>query len=307
MDGADRQTAPGDGHTWGAIFAPSRPEHWAERHAGTILAACAGMLALVFSLTHTIESKQAARAEPPSLRMVLDTSPLQPPAPQFVAETAATAVDPTDRPIQEPQPEAVSEMVELLEESRPSPASIADWRPRSQADYAAVRALSSRMEQQKSQMRQELESLEVQAHRLRVETAGRAFKLASDGAAQGVIRTLNLDSVGEEAALSVMQRYDIRMTTRYVSGTNPQMKSGFLNAATTSGGTFTDQLTEGVADVFILSTLAISRMASLETQALMERDFDPRRSRIRRVEFGVVVNQNREWDLGVIDIEIETF
>jgi hypothetical protein len=78
-----------------------------------------------------------------------------------------------------------------------------------------------------------------------------------------------------------------------------------MNAVTTRDAVYTNQAAPGYYETFVLSPKALSMMAAIETKALMDRGFQPRNSRIRKIVFGIIKDENDEFSLGVTDIEVE--
>ncbi len=144
--------------------------------------------------------------------------------------------------------------------------------------------------------------LQVEVRKLEVEAKGKEFTLDSDGGRQGAIRTLDVAGTPPDVVNRVFSRYHIRIERRQPA--SPSTPS-FLNAAVTGEGTFRNVPASGVQDVFILTPTAIAMMSALESQALTERGFDPRTTRVREIRFGIVKNRTDEWDLGVTKLVTE--
>jgi hypothetical protein len=105
-----------------------------------------------------------------------------------------------------------------------------------------------------------------------------------------------------EIERQVLERYGIKYDHRY---TQPNAGRSFLNSAETDQGRFTNTAAEGYYDVFVLSPMALNLMTRMEIQALTERGFDPRNTRVRKVVFGIVLEESGGYILGVVDLEVE--
>jgi hypothetical protein len=140
-------------------------------------------------------------------------------------------------------------------------------------------------------------------NRLSIESAGREFLLNTDGGKNGVIRTFDFSEFPKEITQPLLARYGISVEYRHVDPSKNTRK--FLNSATFDDGTFTNVQKEGFYEVLVFSPKAVALMAGKETAALFARDFEPRNSRIRKVVFGIIKNDQNEYDLGIIDLEVE--
>ena len=78
----------------------------------------------------------------------------------------------------------------------------------------------------------------------------------------------------------------------------------FLNRAVTDEGVFINRHGKGTFRVFSFGAAALGRMVQLEEDALRAKGFDPVRSRVVRVDFGIV-RTGKGYDLGVKKIEAE--
>ncbi len=118
----------------------------------------------------------------------------------------------------------------------------------------------------------------------------------------GAIRMLDLEGFPEHVVRKVLARYDIQFDHRY---TKPTAGRNFLNAAMTADGNYTNEQAEGYYDVLVLSRKAFSMMASRELEALTRRGYDPKRSRVLKIVFGIVLDSDGDYDLAVTDFEAE--
>ncbi|MCB2155552.1 hypothetical protein KQI84_11755 [bacterium] len=286
----------------GSLFRPSHPDDWVERHAGLVIALAVGIGAWVLLATTPL----TISIPEPEIPMKIVLKPAVPePEPEIApeelqpAEVAATTVTPVEE-----APLEVAMLMEdtPLEEVDDSPRSLVDWAPRTEAERQAFQSMVSKVADARDRLEKRQTDLEGQVDRIAIEAAGREFLLNSDGGREGIIRTLDTSGFPDDIVIPLFARYGITVEYRNV---RPQGNRKFLNSATTSEGTFTNVEREGYYEVFVMSTKAVSMMASMETTALMERGYDPIHSRIRKVVFGIIKDEMDEYSLGVTDIEIE--
>ncbi|MCC6547406.1 hypothetical protein IT570_09585 [Candidatus Sumerlaeota bacterium] len=176
-----------------------------------------------------------------------------------------------------------------------------DWSPTND-EAAQLDQIRSEVAQNKKELSQRATKVRESNIRMEVDSAMKDFKLNSDGGVEGAIRLLNVDGLAPAKIQPVLDKYGISFERRH---TKPTSGRGFLNSAATSRGTFRDVSTEGYYDVMVLSGRAVHFMATLETEALMNRNYDPATTRIRKITFGIINNGQGELDLGVIDLQVE--
>lgn len=140
------------------------------------------------------------------------------------------------------------------------------------------------------------EQVEERLRLARVDLKAKQWLDSSDGAQEGVIRTLTTVDVPPEVAERVFARYGIEILYKYLDGDGNAQ--GFLNRAKTSGGTYYNRVARGHYQVFSFSQAAVARMVQLETQEILDRGLTPGRTRVLEVEYGVV-STARGYDLGV--------
>ena len=139
----------------------------------------------------------------------------------------------------------------------------------------------------------------------RLETAG--LRVASyphfgnfGGARVGAIRTLSFDKVSPEVSKEVMARYDIRITSKFVSQTGPS----YLNSAASGGSVYLPGNKPGYYEVFEISPKAYRQMVVLEQNWLVSHGCDPSSTYADTVEFGIVQTSPGQWDLGITRMEV---
>lgn len=290
------------------LFAQAGPDHWAERWGSFISSSAIFAALLVVAATMELADKPP-EPDPPRIAMILSRpEPLEPepppPPPPMPDSTFEEAVALTTNPadIEEFRPDA-ADLVTAATDLVPNPLDpSADPGQGTRYDPRAIAALEQKMLDFRDQVEANQSQLEADIMRLAVESAGKEFILNSDGGKAGIIRTFDAVGIPEDVLLPVLRRYGITMEMRH---TRPSGGRAFLSAARTEMGDFTTVQQEGEYMVFVLSAKAVSMMASMETAALMERGFEPRKTRVRRVEFGIVRDEDGRWALGVTDLQVE--
>ena len=135
-----------------------------------------------------------------------------------------------------------------------------------------------------------------------IATEGRKFKIRTTGNPTGVLRTLELTDYPEPAVDHVLRKYGIRVVRKFIRGEDPRFS--YLNSAETREGLFRSQRGMGVYDVFTYTEKAVAKMSQLETEEILRRGYDPNRTRVIQVRFGIVKTGN-EYDLGIIEMKVE--
>lgn len=132
---------------------------------------------------------------------------------------------------------------------------------------------------------------------------GKEHLLPSDGKSKGVIRTLDLKDFPRDIINSVLVKYHIKISIKYVKNYN---NFSFLNQADLgSNDVYQNKLGEGVFEVFELSPLAIIKMTSLEVDEMRKRNLISHKTRLREVHFGIIKNEENEYDLGIVKFEYD--
>ncbi len=297
-------------------------EIWKHRYLGHTVAVPLVVL-LLFLLT-LIEIRRRDAVEPEPMRITMEfqqpepePEPIEeePPEEEQIEEldpipfdqVVATRVDsPEDEselildPV-EGQPEQTAEELVTEEITPPPAAPVEDWVPTTD-QMADLRALESEVARETSSLEREATELRESIIRREVSSAARDFELDTDGGTHGAIRLLKLDGFPDHVVEDVLARYRITFERRHAS---PSAGRGFLNAAQTQSGTFRNVQREGIYDVLVLSTYAMTYMASREIEALQRKGYDPATTRVRKIVFGIVMNSEDEYDLGVVDLEVE--
>jgi len=179
---------------------------------------------------------------------------------------------------------------------------IAGWEPdvEGSADLSALSFYAASQQRALEQRRAELKrGIAAEEHK----TATRDFKTRTQGNAEGVIRLLDVEGYTEDVVGPIFDRYGIERQRSY---TRPKQGKGFLNAAVTNQGTFKGVQQEGLYDIMILSSKAISAMAMKEITAMERRKLDRSTTRVVKVTFGVVGDERGGYDMDVISMETES-
>lgn len=195
------------------------------------------------------------------------------------------------------------------EPQRPDPAPTPEPAPppaRVELEEAVVRELEAEREQLRAQLEQQKNQTTSFADRVReqLNTGGGADQQLRRPVPAGTIRELELDGYNEAVVAEIMARYGLRITEKALAGGVSQ--SFLSSAATADGGQFAADRdgAPGVYQVFLLSPKAVARMSQLEEEELRRRGFDPMKTRVLRVKFGIV-GPPTGADLGVLVLEAE--
>ncbi len=275
----------------------SSPSDWTERNAGRVIAVCVGVVGFCW-LAVTSVAIPVRREPAPTIRIILETPEFPSDAPDF-EDVAATSIWPSEVP----NPTAsIADMIrESSADGRPT---LQNWQPKGQSDQALIDQILLEVANHSDRLKSRETDLKAQVQRVQIETIGREFLLNSDGGRAGIIRTLDVADFPESIVKPVFNRFGITMEYKHV---NPAGSSSgrYMNAVTTRDAVYTNQAAPGYYETFVLSSKALSMMAAIETKALMDRGFEPRNSRIRKIVFGIVKDENDEFSLGVTEIEVE--
>lgn len=198
----------------------------------------------------------------------------------------------------------LTETVEGTNDKMPPPAeptTLRNWAPTNE-EAEQLDQIRNEVAEDRKELNQRATKVREANVRMDVDSAWKDFQLNSDGGLEGAIRLLNVDKFAPEKVQPILDKYGITFERRH---TKPSAGRGFLNAASTDRGTFRDVSTEGYYEVLVLSGRAVAYMATLETEALNRRNYDPATTRIRKITFGIVDNGRGELDLGVTDLQVE--
>jgi hypothetical protein len=299
-----------------------------ERHAGrataTVLAVAAYLSLAVQPIA--LPPPAATPEEPPPI--VIDLAPPppepQPPPhhppqqePEGIAATRTTdEAEAGQEAPAEPQAdatkalEATAEVPGLDAEAEPPQVmvaipeapSLAQWVPSAQQE-ARLHQMKADATRNAERVQEQFRTLQARVQKREVESKGREFAIASDGGLEGIVRTANFSSVGDDSlARAVLQRrYGIVFEYRNVT---PAAGRSFLNAAKSKDETFVSSAAAGFFEVMSMPPKAISMMAALESEALLARGFDPSTTRIREIEFSLVPDGG-DWRLAVTNLVAE--
>ena len=115
------------------------------------------------------------------------------------------------------------------------------------------------------------------------------------GADEGTVRILEIGDVPEQVAASVLKKYKIRITHKFITG---EKGLRFLNKAQVEDKTFHSQAGAGFYEVFELPIGAMKKLTFLERSELIKRGLDPNNTQVLKVIFGIV-EKDGMYDLGV--------
>jgi len=123
---------------------------------------------------------------------------------------------------------------------------------------------------------------------------------------EGAIRELDLDGFPQPIVDDIMKRYNLKVVTRTIKG--GRRGQSFLSSASRGkseqyfGGM---AVPDGVYEVFQLSRESVALMSRLEEEALRKDGFEPVKSRVIRIVFGIVKQNDGSYVLGVKSLEAE--
>jgi len=130
---------------------------------------------------------------------------------------------------------------------------------------------------------------------------GKKWLTNTDGLREGIIRSLDTSDVPPNIAEKVLERYGIKIMMKMMDGNSGGYN--FLNQAKTNGGSYFNRVGKGMYQVFSFGQPAVARMMQLEVEELKRRGYDPAKTRVTEVEFGVIQTTGG-YDLGVTKIEM---
>ena len=278
-----------------------------ERWGGLLVALAFHVALFSFLLTRYIVPPEPLRepalqkisivlAPPQEPTLLASTSPAPElsPAVETTPDIADTKIS-TEAPATEPEP------AEQTSSPPPPPATSAQ---RLLSDE--VRRELERDRQELAMMRKDLNKEQTLMHteivKESIATEGRKFKIRTTGDPTGVLRTLELTDYPQAAVDHVLGKYGIRIVRKFIRDQDSHFT--YLNSAETREGLFRSLRGMGFYDVFSLTPKAIAKMSQLETQEILWRGYDPNRTRVIQVRFGIVKTGD-EYDLGIIELKVE--
>jgi hypothetical protein len=98
-----------------------------------------------------------------------------------------------------------------------------------------------------------------------------------------------------------MQRYEIRITSRFAAPSGPS----YLNSAASGGSVYTTTDKPGYYEVFEISPKAYRQMVVLENNWLVSHGHDTATTFVDTVEFGIVRKSENFWDLGILNMRVQ--
>lgn len=161
-----------------------------------------------------------------------------------------------------------------------------------------------------SELEEERRNLQASVQRIREDTEQRLAQLPKNlppvvppsspmSLNPTTVRELDFSGHPTEVIRQIMTRYEMRVVYKYVAAASPET---FLSSAALgpSDRYYANRaVPPGVYDVFELSPKAIRKMAELEEAELVRRGLG-KRSVVRYVKFGVVLNPGGSPDLGIL-------
>jgi hypothetical protein len=228
---------------------------------------------------------------------------MQIPVPPEESLLAATRVDSDEKAEELNDPMAGELVGDAVPDDPEDPVKLQDWIPNT-TDAAELAALSQEAAELGKKLNERRSELQQSITRQQVSSAAKDFELNSDGGVQGAVRLLDVEGFPLEDVIPVLKRYGITYERR---NTSPSSGRSFLNAARTADGTFTNAEAKpgAVYEVMVLSAKAVSMMATREVEALIRDGFDPVRSRVRKIVFGIVRQPDGTLDLDVVSLDAE--
>lgn len=286
----------GSSPTRSALFRDPRPHDLVERAGGHFVSAAVFTVAFVLLLLTPMMPPPVEALAAVKIVLIPD-EPIAVAEPRLPSENVATHTAQADRPVDVP--------IEAPEETAPlAPIQgVHNWTPATDEDRALVEKVLASVANNRDRMERKQTDVAAEVQRRSIETLGEEFALNSDGGQSGIIRTLDVAGFPDSIVRPLLARYGIEIERRAVSLGEQR---GFLNAASLQSGTFTNQVApSGVHEVFVISPKAVAMMASLENQALMKSGHNPRDTRIRKIVYGIVKDEDDQFALGVTDIQLE--
>jgi len=225
-----------------------------------------------------------------------DTAPAEPPPePQDEKqEEAAPETPPAEAPAEQP--------VEKPQETpQPDPAKLAEL-----AEQERQKRMEELLQKEWEEFRRQAplphESKlkeAIQSEEIRMK--GQKLLDPTVGADTGAVRQFDLR--GPQRVIDEIQRrYDMRIVTRWVN--EAESGVGYLNRADTNRGTYRPAQAPGRYEVLEIGPAGTTKLKLLEIEAIRTRGFDPRRDRLVKIVFGIVVT-DKGPDLGVVDLVAE--
>jgi len=229
--------------------------------------------------------------------------------PESPDETAVAMANPKPLPLVE---SALIPVEQEMEES-PEPAedisnvvpTLEDWSPRTANDIKRLDAIAEKLLDQQERIEAKATGIESEINRRMLEVAGRKFLFDSDGGREGMIKVLNIEGFPQDLVKRVLARYGITIQYRKVTTEDLENSRTFFNAVAAEEGDFTAITQDGYYEVFSLSSKAVAMLSAIERKHLNDMRHNPAQTRIRKIEFGIVIDEEGEYGLGVTDIETE--
>jgi len=267
---------------------------WVERRGGLLLSLFFHMLLFSLLVTRTLPRPSPEKKSEPALLLNLLMQPPSPPVPAPPPEEAGATHKKRENPEIEPvQPE---ESVETGKEEEAEPVQ-PEYDP---YDDAMAEFNADRKEREQS-MDRSLDRLKNEIMKRDARLKGQEADFDSPGNETGTVRVIDIGNVPREVADRVLQRYEIRITQKFVTG---DRELSFLNQARLGEKTFNNRNLTGYFEVFELPRKAIQRLTLLERAALINRGLDPGNTFVKKITFGILETK-KGYDLGVTDFEYQ--
>lgn len=304
-----------------------------ERHAGTIVSLAVHIALFVILSNTTVQRSINASPRPEPIRIEFDRPTPEepeveqeieaPPEPPAYDRAASTRAELQSEEVSEPATPSAVEVASLepadpVLEFEPAAATFAEKDSQAATDSPASEdgtvvappetALSAEMRKYLDEQREKVKRLNEKvarqgsgdvARRLslaRIKIEGQKWLDTTEGATEGVMRSMTTLGVPPSAADDVCARYGIRIILAQVDASD--VTGGFLNRAETASGTYYNRVGKGQYQVFSFSERALARMVRIEREELEKRGHDPRNTRVLEVEYGIVRTPGG-YDLGI--------
>lgn len=209
-----------------------------------------------------------------------------------------------EEPVQKPEIEVTGENERESEEDVPQASEVFTERPEEKEAVISRRELlnlQKTVQESEQTIEKNLAAFQNRIDARAAEMRGIEDEFSSEGADEGTVRTLDVKNIPETVLESVLKRYGIRITQRYVEGGS---SIPFLNQARINDKTYDQRFGSGFYEVFELSPEALKYMTVLEEREMRRRGLDPASTRVIKVVFGIV-GSGSGYELSIIEFEYQ--
>lgn len=279
---------------------------WLERHSG-LLTSIVLFIALFFILAAKAYRQDILPPQSQPIRIHLQPAaaapseqeaPNTPPPPDVAATREKVDGQPEEQEKTEAEPNEpdvievatneafLPEPMFLISDEGPLPEPMMEEAPDLAESRGRAQAMLETLENEKFEIQKFLqkEQLNVRAQE---------FEFNTRGLAEGAVRTFDITLVPEVATEYVFKKYGIRIIKQRMTGGEAP---GFLNAAKTRQGVYTNRPGSGMFEVFQISPRAQAKMGELERAAIKSRGLNPNKTQVQEVVFSVG-QVGGEWDM----------